>query len=377
MPVDQLHVSGYRSIRDLHLELGRLTVIVGPNGCGKTNLYRSMFLVSAAANGNLARTLADEGGMPSVLWAGPRTKGPLRMSIGIELEDLAYEISCGLVPPVPGERGLFSLDPEVKEEHIWAIEKRRRLVLLERKDRSAFLRDANGDRVSFPASLWAGESTLAQLQEPHRFPVLSQFKSEFLSWRFYHHFRTDLDAPVRQPQIGIRTPVLSHDGRDLAAALQTIIEIGDGRALQQGVDLAFPGSSINVEAPHGRFSLYRQMPGIARPLDSTELSDGTLRYLCLLAVWLSPRPPTLLALNEPETSLHPDLIEPVAQLLASAATRTQLLVTTHSEELAAFLQKLSGGAKRISLEKIEGETRVTKVPEPEAEDQAANKGTTG
>src|SRR5712692_2502810 len=119
MAVEKLHVSGYRSIRDLHLELGQLTVIVGPNGCGKTNLYRSMLLVAAAANGSLARTLADEGGMPSVLWAGPRTKGPLRMSIGIDFGELAYEISCGLVPPVPGEKGLFSLDPEVKEEHIW------------------------------------------------------------------------------------------------------------------------------------------------------------------------------------------------------------------------------------------------------------------
>jgi len=61
MAVEQLHVSGYRSIRDLHLELERLTVIVGPNGCGKTNLYRSMLLVAAAANGILSRTLADEG----------------------------------------------------------------------------------------------------------------------------------------------------------------------------------------------------------------------------------------------------------------------------------------------------------------------------
>ncbi len=152
--------------------------------------------------------------------------------------------------------------------------------------------------------------------------------------------------------------MLSHDGRDLAAALQTIIEIGDGRALQRGVELAFPGSSIQVEAPQGRFSLSMQMPGIARHLDARELSDGTLRYLCLLAVLLSPRPPALLALNEPETSLHPDLLEPVAQLLVSAAERTQLLVTTHSDGLAGLVQKMSG-AKRIRLEKIDGETRVT------------------
>ncbi len=370
MAVGQLSVAGYRSLRDLHLELGRLTVIVGPNGCGKTNLYRSMLLVAAAANGSFARTLADEGGMPSVLWAGRRSQSPLRMSIGIDFEDLGYEISCGLVPRVRGESGHFALDPEVKEEHVWAIEKRRRLVLLERKDRSAFLRDANGDRVTFPAILWPAESVLAQLQEPHRFPVLSQFRSEFLSWRFYHQFRTDLEAPVRQPQTGIRTPVLSHDGRDLAAALQTIIDIGDARALQRGVDLAFPGSSIHVEAPQGRFSLFMQMPGITRPLDARELSDGTLRYLCLLAVLLSPRPPGLLALNEPETSLHPDLLEPVAQLLANAAGRSQLLVTTHSDLLAGLIQKMAG-AKHIRLEKVDGETRVKTDTENEVGEQGA------
>jgi predicted ATPase len=123
------------------------------------------------------------------------------------------------------------------------------------------------------------------------------------------------------------------------------------------VDLAFPGSSIEIEAPQGRFNLFMHMPGIERPLDARELSDGTLRYLCLLAALLSPRPPALLVLNEPETSLHPDLLEPIAQLLAIAAERTQLLVTTHSDALGGFVQKLLG-TKRIMLEKVEGETQV-------------------
>src|SRR5260370_12176301 len=118
--VEQLRVGGYRSIRDLQLELGRLTVIVGPNGCGKTNLYRSMLLVAAAANGSFARTLADEGGMPSVLWAGRRSRSPLRMSIGIDFEDLGYEISCALAPRVPGESCHFAPDPDVMDEPVSA-----------------------------------------------------------------------------------------------------------------------------------------------------------------------------------------------------------------------------------------------------------------
>jgi len=354
MSVHQMHVSGYRSIRDVHLELGTINVLVGPNGCGKTNLYRSLYLLTAAAGGTLARTLADEGGMPSVLWAGSRTKGPVRLTVGVSLDDFAYEISCGLVPPAASN---FDLDPQVKEEHVWALDGNRKHVLLHRKDRTAFLRDANGAKASFPTTIWSYESVLSQLAEPHRFPVLSELRSQFLSWRFYHHFRTDLDAPLRQPQIGIRTPVLSHDGRDLAAALQTIVEIGDRKALVSAIERAFPGCSLEVVAQAGSFTLQLRTPGVARPLDARELSDGTLRYLCLVAALLSPRPPALLALNEPETSLHPDLLSPLAHLLADAARQSQVWVTTHSTQLASELEKLSG-VKPVFLEKLEAETQV-------------------
>src|SRR5262249_60943762 len=94
-----LQVVGYRSVREVRLGLGQVNVLVGPNGCGKTNLYRAMYLLAAAAGGQLARTLADEGGMPSVLWAGQRKKGPVRMTLGVRVDQLAYELSCGL--PVP------------------------------------------------------------------------------------------------------------------------------------------------------------------------------------------------------------------------------------------------------------------------------------
>src|SRR5215212_7527801 len=101
MPIRALHVAGYRSVRDVRLVMSRLNVLVGPNGCGKTNLYRAMYLLTAAAGGQLARTMADEGGMPSALWAGPRGKGPHRMTLGVELDELTYELAAGLVPPVP------------------------------------------------------------------------------------------------------------------------------------------------------------------------------------------------------------------------------------------------------------------------------------
>ena len=210
--------------------------------------------------------------------------------------------------------------------------------------------------MTYPMALDESESVLAQLREPHRFPQLSALREELLGWRFYHQFRTDAEAPLRHPQVGVRTPVLSHDGRDLAAALRTIMEIGDWQGLREAVDQAFGGAALYIEAPQARFSLFLQMPGIARPFDARELSDGTLRYLCLLAALLSPRLPSVLALNEPETSLHPDLLEPLALLIVRASYYAQLWITTHSETLACHIERHSGAAP-IRLERAGGETR--------------------
>ena len=361
MIITQLEIEGYRSVRKLVLPVGPLTVLVGANGSGKTNLYRALQLLSEAASGGLARRLAEEGGLASVTWAGGRERKPPLLSVAVAWETLEYQLSLGAVPPQMDEGGaplsLFNLDPEVKKEHLWTLEGRRRGVLLEREDRTVFLRDAAGERVSFPAKLWAGESVLAQLAEPHRFPRLAEVQGALRAWRFYHHFRTDPDAPQRSPQMGVRTPVLAHDGRDLAAALQTILEVGDAEALERAVSDAFPGARLEIQAPRARFSLLWHQPGLRRPLSARELSDGTMRYLCLLAALLSPRPPAFLALNEPETSLHPELLEPLAALLTRAARESQVWVTTHAEPLARALAR-EGGVEPLRLTKVAGATGV-------------------
>jgi predicted ATPase len=368
MAVKEIRVTGYRSIRSLTLPLLRVNVIVGANGTGKTNLYRTMVLLGAAANGAFARTLAEEGGMPSVLWAGRRQKGPVRMTLQVRLDDLLFELTAGLVSP---PRGTFSLDPEIKEEHLWIIDQGRRHLMLERKGPSAFMRDVEGRRVTFPVALWGAESVLDQIAEPHRFPLLSAVKMKLASFRFYHHFRTDPAAPARHEQVGVRTPVLDPEGRDLAAALATIFDIGDGPALREAVRSAFPGASLLVSSAEGRFRVQMSLPGIGRALDARELSDGMLRYLCLLAALFSPRPPALLALNEPETSLHPDLLAPLADLIVHAATQSQLWVTTHSRPLAERIQHAQHATdcRLVELGKKDGETVVTNRPRGHHEDE--------
>jgi predicted ATPase len=151
----------------------------------------------------------------------------------------------------------------------------------------------------------------------------------------------------------------------VAAALQTIREIGDAAALDKAVNDAFPKSSIDILNVEGRFEISMQQHGLLRPLKAAELSDGTLRYLLWIAALLTPRPPTLLVLNEPETSLHPDLLPPLGRLIANASEHSQVLVVTHAPKLIAVLEK-HAECNCVRLEKHFGETRIVGVGEFDA-----------
>jgi predicted ATPase len=366
-------VDGYRSLRSLVLELARVTVVTGANGSGKSSLYRALRLLAAASRDGAIAALAREGGLPSTLWAGPENiglavrdgkspvqgtvrRGPVSLRLGFSGDDLGYAIDLGL--PVPAEAGptAFGLDPEIKVESVWSGAILRPATLLsERRGPIVRIRGDDGWRL-YENRLPSWSSMLGEVSDPQVAPELYALREEVRSWRFYDHLRTDVDAPARRSQIGTRTPVLASDGSDLAAALQTICEIGDPSALDAAIDHAFPGSRIHIDVVAGLFSLRLSQPGLLRPLDASELSDGTLRYLLWIAALLSPRPAELLVLNEPETSLHPSLLAPLARLVARASAHSQLIVVSHSESFVTALR--AEGALVHELEKSFGETRV-------------------
>jgi predicted ATPase len=371
-----LAVEGYRSLRSLVLPLAPVTVVTGANGTGKSTLYRSLRLLTACARNEVVQALAREGGLPSALWAGPEVIGaavrrgeypvqgtvrkkPVSLRLGFAGDDLGYAIDLGLPQrPSSGAGSAFSLDPEIKREWVWTGPTLRPSTLMAERDRMLVkLRDDEGRWLEPVVGLATYDSLLSEFADPGNAPEMMLLRERLRSWRFYDHVRTDVDAPARRRQVGTFTPVLGADGADLAAAVQTILEIGDGAGLAAAVDRAFPGSSLHVEINAAVFELRLRQPGMLRALSTAELSDGTLRYLIWAAALLTPRPPQLMVLNEPETSLHPDLLVPLAELITRAARDTQLIVVTHARSLAASLA--DHGATHHELVSDVGETRVT------------------
>ena len=327
---------------------------------------------------------------------GTTRRGPVSLRLGFASDDLGYLVDLGLPQqasgagavdgpggPAGGADSAFLRDPEIKREVVWsgpvmrpgAVLVRRRWGRVETRapDRpddgweqawgaeewesdpaptgrlavgagnsggvgaGAVGGAGSGARgwVELTRSLRPWESMLTELADPDRAPELLRVRRLIRGWRFYDSFRADAAAPARPAHIGTRTPVLSDDGHDLAAALQTIRENGRSEA-----------SSGRLPTPsRGRSSMSRSRPDASRWRCTSRACCGRCRVpssptarcatCCSSPRCSPPDPPPLLVLNEPETSLHPDLLSPLARLIRSAAERSQVMVVSHSSSLVS------------------------------------------
>lgn len=368
LAVREFRARGYRSLQSIAYPMSGLDVFVGANGVGKTNLYRALELLQSAAGNTLALELAKEGGLLSALWAGRRKRGEqpeLKLEVGLAdpqktrqgATAYRYEVTVGF--PQKVSSAAFLNEPQIKEEAVSYVGGTRPVRLVERKNHSVMARAEDGRPAAIDIDLLDSETILGRLEDPSRYPELDAIRRTLLQWRFYHSLRTDAGSPLRQSCAAIATPALASDGSNLAAVFATLAHIrGDTTDLDAAVDLAFPGAALEIPEPESMASFVMRFPEFPqREFAAQELSDGTLRFLALAGALLAYRLPPFVALNEPEASLHPDLMKPLAGLIARAATRTQIWLVTHSTALAEAVVE-AGASKVRTVLKAEGATQI-------------------
>lgn len=357
MQLRSLNVENYRSLKAIRMDLAAVNLFIGANGVGKSNLYRALELVQAAVRGRLAHAIAAEGGMGSALWSGTRRMGePVRIKLAVELQDratavsLRYEVEAGLRPPAAAG---FALEPQLKTEVLSVETGTRPVVVLKRSGPGIMVRGASGRMEEYPERALNSETAVALLGDAGHYPEIGLFRRAIDQWRFYHGLRSDRDSPLRHPSLAVTSPLLDEDGGNLAAVFATLVHTREDTVeLDRMIAVAFDGARLTVPHPgaFARFELvFPEFP--ARPFSPAELSDGQIRFLGLAGALMAYRRAPLIALNEPEASLHPQMLEPLADMIAAAAAHSQIWIVTHSERLAdAVAERCGIRARRVVRE---------------------------
>lgn len=382
MMLRSMSARNYRSLRSIRMDLGGVNVFIGENGVGKSNLYRALQLVQAAVKGSLAYEIAAEGGMASALWSGPRRiEKNFRIKLEVEVLDeeravtFRYRVEAGLRPPKAAAG--FAFEPQVKEEVLSVETGARPVTMMKRAGPGVMVRGERGRMEEYPQPAMTSETAIAMLGDAGHYPEIGTFRRLVDGWRFFHGFRTDRDAALRQPCLAVTAPLLDEDGGNMAAVFATLVHTRrDTVDLDRAIAAALGGARLHVPEP-GEFAefglIFPDFP--QRVFQPRELSDGQIRFLALAAALMSYRQPPLIALNEPEASLHPDMLPPLADLIATAAATSQIWIVTHSQALAAAVAERCGTRPKRVIRKdgatwIEGMRLTGLVDHDDDEDEA-------
>jgi predicted ATPase len=332
----RLSVSGYRRLHAMDVVLRPLNVLIGGNGVGKSSFLDVVGLMAASAEGVLQATVTDLGGMTSLLTADGKTNAmtmalqmeqdgaaPLDYQIEMSGEMTGYVISSEAMTQQRGPNGVNPF------RYIDAAGPR--------------VRYRYQEAVGFVEPDWdykSQETALSQVPKIYReaesFRRLLADVSEI-----YHALDVSARAPVRTPQTVSPAQTPGPDGSDLASCLFTIRETAHERfdAIEAALRAAFPAFE-RLDFPPvaaGRVSMTWRERGFARPFYASELSEGTLRFLWLTTLLQIPGLPKVTLIDEPEVSLHPEMLRLLADLMREASERTQLIVATHSDRFVRFL----------------------------------------
>ncbi len=345
MRVTELHVQGYRTLKDVRWKPGTLNVVIGPNASGKSNLLKFLRLISASSRAGLNDQVLREGGMGAILWDGPVESLSFALLAGepglTRAQSFEYGVfllrlgtGAGFVVNVEALTSLYGRGEDLGEGHEYML----------RTQTEANYQDASGNVLLDPQEVNASETLLAQIGGPTvQAPEIKSFRQFLVGWSIYDDLHTESGTAIRRAVTSRHDERLDADGQNLASVLHTHYtnDVDFKDRVDEAMRAAFGADYRSLAFPPAadqQIQLAVQWGTPKRPQSAASLSDGTLRFLCLLAVLAQPNPPGLIAFDEPETGLHPRMMRIVAEMAENAALRTQLIFTTHS---AAFLDGFS------------------------------------
>ncbi len=333
MLLKELQIEGFRSLKSVTWKPGRLNVLIGPNGGGKSNLLRALDLLRIAAKGGLRDTIIDMGGMAPLLWDG-RAQG-LRFNTGLSYSDkisLNYELELSRL----GALGSYVRN----REHLSRLDQITGVSLGLLALNPLFNDDANEAETNLSQVL-----RIAPINPPDDTAQIIVVTQAFFSqWAIHCDMRVDQGSDMRSPPVARSENRVRGDGQNLVAVLHTNYTTDpDFRDLiDKAMSAAFPDDYDKLEFPpvpaaHSRIDMRLWRKHRKRPDSPADLSDGTLRFLLLATILGSTHPAPLIAIDEPEAGLHPRMMSIIAEIAASAAMKSQVIFSTHSPQfLDAF-----------------------------------------
>ena len=340
------------------IPLGPLNVIIGPNGSGKSNLLESIELLRSAPE-QLLKPIREGGGVRDWLWKGAPGTPTASLDIVISNPKGPQNLRYHLAFTEVGQR-FEIVDERIENEEpvtpqhpqptfYYHFNKGRPALNVGGKSRSLQQEDVDLEK-----------SILSQRRDPDQYPEITYLGQVLGKIRLYREWsfgrytiprlpqKADLPNDMLEPDASNLGLVLNRLRRDPAVKQRLLSAL---QALYEGIDdydVQIEGGTVQVFFHEGRFTV-----------PATRLSDGTLRYLCLLAVLCHPNPPPLICIEEPELGLHPDVLPTLAELLKEAATRTQIIVTTHSDVLVDAMSDQPEAV--LVAEKTEAGTTLTRL----------------
>lgn len=357
MGIQEIEIKGFRSLRHVQWKPGKLNVVIGPNGSGKSNLIDACALLQEAARGKLSEGIIRRGGMGPLLWDGQERALSWKLrSEQPEKSFLTYFLQIRQIGQASNYRFDFE---ELTDGDVAYIDRNYGSVKIFDPERGYL--DISLDETP------AEQPLLSILSGPFGSSVASALKKHIESWEIYQDLRVDQESLIRQPNVTSFEKRLSPNGQNLVPVLHTLYS--ESRELKRSLDMAMRaafGSEYEdiVIAPAGdqRVQLRLRWKSLDNPVPAANLSDGTLRFLMLVTILANPEPGELIAIDEPETGLHPRMFPILAELALDAAERTQVILTTHSPE---FLNAFRAEAPTTTVaELVDGETRLS-VVDPE------------